>query len=159
MAKLRAWLLDVLSSSCSEPGGWVGRHSSSPSPKHQRSACLLHHSLLITLCKERPLLVPGPPGTATWRAGWPIKSSVGLVVAPHPYPLLGSSSWSVHIIPAALSVRTLQRPVSIHLHSSPLPCLSFACSVPWESRFGLLQRQAERRQGKSHRLIIVLTPI
>lgn len=122
----------------------VGKHSTSPSPKHQGSACLLHHSLLITLHKERPLLVPGPPGAATRGAGWPIKSSVGLVVPPHPSRLLGSSSWSVHIIPAALSVLALQGPISIHLCSSPPPRLSLACSVPWESRFGLLQHQAER---------------
>ena len=159
MAKPRAQLLGILSSSGLVPGGPVGRRSLSPSTKHQGSARLLHHSLLITLHKERPLLVPGPPGTATWGAGWPSKSSVGLVVPPHPSPLLGSSSWSVHIIPAVLGILALQRPISIHLCFSPPACLSFACSVPWESRFGLLQHQAERRQGKSHRLIIVLTPI
>lgn len=131
LAKPRTQLPDVPSGSRLAPGELVGKHSSSPSPKHQGSAVLLHHSLLITLRKERPLLVPGPPGTATRRAGWPIKSSVGLVVPPHPSPLLGSSSWSVHTIPAALSVLALQRPVPIHLCSSPPPCLSFACSVPW----------------------------
>lgn len=140
-------------------GLWADTVRVPPAPKHQGSARLLHHSLLITLHKERPLLVPGPPGTATRGAGWPIKSSVGLVVPPHPSCLLGSSSWSVHFIPAALSVLALQRPISIHLSSSPPPRLSFACSVLWESRFGLLQHQAERRQGKSHWLIIVLTPI
>lgn len=117
LAKLRAPLLDVLSGSCLAPRGPVVRHSSSPSPKHQGSTCLLHHSLLITLHKERPLLMPGHPGTATQGAGWPIKSSVGLVVPPHPSPLLGISSWSVYIIPAALSVLALQRP------SNPVPPL------------------------------------
>jgi len=72
-------------------------------PKHHGSARLLHHSLLITLCEERLLLLPGPPGTATRRAGWPIKPSVGLVVPPHPSPSLGSSSRVVHVSPAALS--------------------------------------------------------
>lgn len=137
----------------------AGRHRSLPSPKHQGSTCLLHHRLLITLRKERPLIMPRPPGTAAWVAGWPIKPSIDLVVPPHPSPLLGSSSWSVHAIPAVLSILALQRSASVHLCSSPPLCLSFACSVPWQSRFGLLQRQAKRRLGKSHRLIIVLTPI
>lgn len=105
--------------------GWL-EDTAHPSPqKHHGSTCLLHNSLLITLHEERPLLVPRLPGTATQGAGWPIKSSVGLVVPPHPFPLLGSSSWSVHIIPAALSVLALQRPTFIHLCFSP-PRLSSA---------------------------------
>lgn len=97
--------------------------------KHYGSTCLLHNWLLITPREERPLLVPRLPGTATQGAGRPIKSSVGLVVPPHPFLLLGSSSWSVHIIPAALVAETYFD-TSLFFPSTPELCLLSAMGVP-----------------------------
>lgn len=155
----RAWAqpLDVSSSPRSTPGRQVGR-CSSPPRNTPGAACLLHHLFLITLHKERPLLARTPwhsqPGG--WLDDQVLSRFSG---SPSPLPLAQKLLLVSPHQPCGpqcphFAETYVHAPLSLPSSVLELCQLSLA-----ESHCGLLQHQAERRQGKRHRLIFVLTPI